>query len=77
MLSRLAYGLGLSKLLYFHYKAGEGGKIPVNGLCRDGRGICDDTGVCIFLDGTFAKADLSRLVKESAGEAFQLLSNYW
>lgn len=61
----------------FNHLAGEDGSIPVNGLCRDGRGICDTGGICVFLDGTFAKADLNRLVQESANEAFQVLANYW
>lgn len=53
------------------------GAIPVNGLCRDGDGICAAKGLCIFLDGSYATADLTKLVKESASDFLELLANYW
>lgn len=62
---------------WFCCLAGYDGEIPVNGICIDESGRCDDNGFCRFPNGSYAKADLIKLVKESAQDFIYLLANYW
>ncbi|XP_067943177.1 disintegrin and metalloproteinase domain-containing protein 10-like [Watersipora subatra] len=59
------------------FNAGIEGAIPTNGICIDESGRCDENGLCRFPNGSYAKDDIIRLVKESAKDFIVLLSEYW
>ena len=59
------------------FLAGLDGNIPNNGLCANGSGVCSKEGICVWKDGTFAIADLSILLRDTADLAINTLVTYW
>ncbi|KAF6035023.1 ADAM10 [Bugula neritina] len=53
------------------------GNIPVNGLCQNGVGFCDEDLACRQLDDKHLRSDIARLFKDSTSVTLNFLANNW